>query len=117
MSLDRRGLLATGLLLGLGGCATSRGVTLVARPGQDAGELETLRGAVAGPTGLVLSVLSNGCTTKSDFVFYVRDGTVAFARKRLDVCKARPNVTKVSFSYEELGLEGTETVRLLNPVS
>jgi hypothetical protein len=121
MALDRRRLLSAGLLLALGGCATRDGVTLVVRPGQETGELEALKGARTAATGLVLKVLSQGCTTKADFTFYAgrdgRDQTIAFARKRLDVCKAAPNVVEVSFSYDELGLAGARTVRLLNPVT
>ena len=121
MALDRRRLLAAGLLLTLGGCAGRGGVMLAVRPGQETGELETLKGAQAGATGLALKVLSHGCTTKADFTFYAgRDGharTIAFARRRLDVCKAAPNVVEVSFSYDELGLAGARAVRLLNPVN
>jgi hypothetical protein len=122
MTLDRRRLLATGLFLVLGGCAArGGGVTLVVRPGQEAGELEALEAVEAGSTGLALKVLSHGCTTKADFTFYAgqdgRDRTIAFARKRLDVCKAAPNVVEVSFSYDELGLADAGTVRLLNPVN
>ncbi|GGL09492.1 hypothetical protein [Caulobacter rhizosphaerae] len=121
MDPDRRRLLAAGLFLALGGCAGRGGVTLVVRPGLETGELETLRGAVAGPAALVLKVESTGCTTKADFVFYVghdgREKTVSFARKRLDVCKTAPSVTEVSFSYDELGLAGAGRVRLLNPVN
>lgn len=122
MKLDRRRLLTGGLLLALGGCTTSGGgVRLVMGPSQDSGELETLRGVVAGREGLTLRVASTGCTTKADFVFYVgREGdgqTVAFARKRLDLCRAAASVVEVAFSYEELGLARTGTVRLLNPVA
>jgi len=122
MGLDRRRLLTGGLLLALGGCVTSNGgIRLVTSSAPETDELEALRGAVAGREGIVLKVASTGCTTKADFVFYVgRDGrgqTVAFARKRLDVCKAAPSVVEVAFSYEELGLAATGTVRLLNPVS
>jgi hypothetical protein len=116
MSPDRRGLLATGLLLALGACATSRGVTLVTRPGQEAGELEALRRVVAGPDGLTLRVASSGCTRKEDFVFYVRDETVAFARKRLDVCRGAPTETELAFSYDELGVAAQGRLVVLNPV-
>jgi hypothetical protein len=121
MTFDRRVLLTAGLFLALGGCAgrIGSGITLVTRPGPESGELETLRGAVADSSGLILKVASTGCTTKADFAFYVGQGqerTVAFARKRLDVCKASPSVVAVRFSYEELGLAGARTVRLLNPV-
>jgi hypothetical protein len=121
MRPDRRRLLTGGLLLALGGCATSNGVRLVTGAAAETGELESLQGAVAGASGLVLRVGSNGCTTKADFAFYVghqgREPTLAFARKRLDACKAAPSVVEIAFSYEELGLAGTGTVRLLNPVS
>jgi len=121
MSLDRRGLLATGLLLVLGGCATSRGVTLVAGASGETAELEALKAAVAGLDGLKLRVVSHGCTRKEDFAFYVDHAatppTVAFARKRVDACHGVSNLVEVGFSYDELGLAGAGTVRLLNPVN
>ena len=121
MALDRRGLLATGLLLALGGCATSRGVTLVEGATGETAELEALKAITAGPDGLTLRVASSGCTRKEDFAFYVdraaKPPTVAFARKRVDICKAAPNLVEVGFSYDELGLAGAGTVRLLNPVN
>lgn len=126
MGLDRRGLLAAGLVLALGGCATrgpsgrGGGVSLVLRPDPEAGELETLRGVLADETGVVILVVSTGCTAKADFTTYVvREAgqrALAFARKRLDVCRAAPHVQEVRFSYEELGLARDETVRVLNAV-
>jgi len=121
MTLDRRGLLATGLLLALGGCATRRGVTLVAVRMEEAGELETLSAVTAGPDGLTLRATSNGCTRKEDFVFYVDHAatppTVAFARKRLDGCPARTSGgATLTFSYGELGLTGHGRLAVLNPV-
>ena len=119
MTVDRRGLLAAGLLLALGGCAARGGARLVTTAAGP-GELETLKAATATPDGLVLSVASRGCTAKMDFTFYVdRAGgelAIAFARKRLDVCRAAPGVTELRFGYAELGLAGGETIRLLNPV-
>jgi hypothetical protein len=119
MGLDRRGLLATGLLLALGGCATMGGVRLITGAA-GSGELESLDAATADAGGLTLRVASHGCTTKADFAFYVDRGgpepAIAFARKRLDVCRAAPEVVELSFGYEELGLSGGGAVRLLNPV-
>ena len=119
MTLDRRRLLATGLVLALDGCAARGGVRLVTR-GAGPGELETLDGATADAEGLILRVASRGCTTRADFAFYVdragREPTLAFARKRLDVCHAAPVLTELRFDYAELGLRGGEAVRLLNPV-
>lgn len=120
MTLDRRRLLAAGLLLALGGCAGRAGVTLVTRPGPEVGELEALAGVSAHATGVVVRVASVGCTRKEDFAFYVdRSGgapAVAFARKRLDVCRQAPTTTLLTFSYAELGLAPEGTLRVLNPV-
>lgn len=119
MPLDRRGLLATGLLLALGGCVARGGVKLIAAAGEP-GELEALDAATADARGLTLRVASHGCTTKADFTFYIdragREPAIAFARKRLDICRAAPGLAELSFSYGDLGLSGDGAVRLLNPV-
>ncbi len=121
MALHRRRLLAAGLLLALGGCAGRGGVTLVAGAGQDSGELEPLGAVEADATGLTLRVASTGCTTREDFTFYVdRSGaqpSVAFARKRLDLCRRAPTTTALRFSYQELGVPGQGRLAVLNPVS
>jgi hypothetical protein len=121
MILDRRGLLATGLLLALGGCATSRGVTLVMGATGETAELETLKAVVAGPQGLTLRVVAKGCTRKEDFAFYVdhhaTQPTVAFARKRIDACHGVPGEVELAFSYAELGVAGQGRLVVLNPVS
>uniref|UniRef100_B0T655 Lipoprotein n=1 Tax=Caulobacter sp. (strain K31) TaxID=366602 RepID=B0T655_CAUSK len=120
MTVDRRRLLATGLLLALGGCMARGGVTLVAGSSGEMAELETLNAATAGPEGLTLRVASNGCTRKEDFVFYVdhavKPPTVAFARKRLDACHAAAGEVALSFSYQELGVAGQGRLAVLNPV-
>ena len=120
MSLDRRGLLATGLLLALGGCATSRGVTLVLGATGETAELEALRTVTAGPEGLTLRVASKGCTRKEDFAFYLDHAasppTVAFARKRVDGCHGAPTDVALVFSYAELGVSGQGRLAVLNPV-
>ena len=122
MTLDRRGLLATGLALVLGGCAGRGGVTLVAGPGGEAAGLETLKAVTAGPTGLTIRVTSGGCTRKADFVFYVDRAdprpTIAFARKRVDTCHAEASgEVAFAFSYEELGVAREGRLAVLNPVS
>jgi hypothetical protein len=118
MTLDRRGLLATGLLLALGGCA-GRGVLLVAGATGET-ELEPLEAIAAGPTGLTFRVASSGCTRKADFAFYIDRAasppTVAFARKRLDICHAQAGQVELSFSYAELGVAGQGRLAVLNPV-
>jgi hypothetical protein len=120
MALDRRRLLAVGLFLALGGCAVRGGVTLVAGGRNAPAELEALNAVEADATGLTLRVASTGCTTRDDFTFYVdRSGAqpaVAFARKRLDVCRRAPTTAAVRFSYQELGLPGQGRLAVLNPV-
>ncbi|CAN5293127.1 hypothetical protein BH10PSE3_BH10PSE3_14020 [soil metagenome] len=120
MGLDRRGLLATGLLLALGGCATSRGVTLVMGATSETAELEALKAITAGPDGLTLRVASGGCTRKEDFVFYLDRAatppTVAFARKQVDGCHGTPGEVEVVFSYAELGAPGQGRLAVLNPL-
>jgi hypothetical protein len=121
MALDRRRLLAAGLFLALGGCVGRGGVTLVAGGRNGPAELEALSAVEVDATGLTLRVASTGCTTREDFTFYVdRSGpqpAVAFARKRLDLCKRAPTTAAVRFSYQELGLPGQGRLAVLNPVA
>ncbi len=121
MNLDRRGLLATGLLLALGGCETSRGVTLVAGASGETAELEALKSITAGPEGLTLRVASSGCTRKEDFAFYLDRAatppTVAFARKRVDSCHGASEEVALTFSYAELGVAAEGRLAVLNPVT
>jgi hypothetical protein len=121
MALDRRRLLAAGLFLALGGCAGRGGVTLVAGGRNGPAELEALSAVEVDATGLTLRVASTGCTTREDFTFYVdRSGpqpAVAFARKRLDLCRREPTTAAVRFSYQELGLPGRGRLAVLNPVA
>jgi hypothetical protein len=120
MTFDRRRLLAVGLFLALGGCAGRGGVTLVAGGRDVPAELEALSAVKADATGLTHTVASTGCTTRDDFTFYVdRSGSqpaVAFARKRLDLCRRAPTTTAVRFSYQELGVPGQGRLAVLNPV-
>lgn len=121
MGLDRRELLATGLLLALGGCASSRGVTLVMGATGETAELEALKAITAGPEGLTLRVASGGCSRKADFAFYVDHAatppTVAFARRRVDGCHEGPTDVALAFSYAELGVAGQGRLAVLNPLA
>ena len=120
MVLDRRRLLTSGLLLALGGCAGRGGVILVTGGRSAPAGLEALGAVEADPTGLILRVASTGCTTRDDFTFYVdRSGhqpAVAFARKRLDLCRRARTTTAVRFTYQELGVSGRGQLAVLNPV-
>ncbi|TCS16059.1 hypothetical protein [Caulobacter sp. BK020] len=120
MGLDRRRLLAAGLFLTLGGCAGRGGVTLVSGGRNAPGELETLSALQADASGLTVTVASTGCTRRDDFTFYVdrsaAQPTVAFARKRLDVCRQATTTAVLRFSYQELGVPGRGRLAVLNPV-
>lgn len=121
MTLDRRGLLATGLLLALGGCVQGPGGVLLIRGQDPSSELEPLQAVRAGPVGVTFRVASRGCTTKADFVFYLdrKDGLprIAFARKRLDVCSgSAESQAEITFSYDELGVTNHGKLVVLNPL-
>jgi hypothetical protein len=83
--------------------------------------LEPILAASAGRDGVTIRVRSMGCTTKTDFAFYVErrtaGSTLAFARKRVDVCKSRyAPPLNLTFTYAELGLDPTRPIFLLNPL-
>ena len=116
--MNRRVLLLAALALC--GCATTAPpvVTPAAAP---LAELEPLYRAEAGREALIISVASNGCTTKADFAFHVeRRGeavTLAFGRKRIDTCKSfAMGKTDLSFTWAELGVDPRMPVALLNPL-
>ncbi|WP_374575680.1 hypothetical protein [Phenylobacterium sp.] len=118
--MHRRLVLIAGLSL-LAGCAGQTPPVLTPAKAPLA-ELEPLYAAVAGRGEITIEVASNGCTTKADFAFYVeptgQSATLAFARRRLDVCKSfAPGKTKLAFTYDELGLSPGEPVFLLNPLA
>jgi hypothetical protein len=114
--MDRRVFLLAALALG--GCATV--APPAAAPGPLA-ELEPLYAVETGREGLTIRVASAGCTARPDFAFFVdrRAGrvSVAFARKRVEVCKAAPGQAEVAFTWAELGLAPRTPVFLLNPVA
>jgi hypothetical protein len=104
------------------GCATLPPTLVAPRPDEVLAELETVHGFAAGPGGLRLTVSSHGCTARADWVFYAerREDRVAlaFARRRLDTCRALPDGrTELFFPWRELGLASGVRVSLLNPVS
>ena len=105
--------------LALAGCATAP--PPVVTPGAPLPELEPIYRADAGREALTVSVASNGCTAKADFVFHIaRRGeavTLAFGRKRLDRCQSfAMGKTDLSFTWAELGVEPRTPVFLLNPL-
>jgi hypothetical protein len=116
--MNRRLLLFAGLGL-LAGCATRPSVLTPAEAAHP--ELEPVYSAIASRDALTIQVASNGCTQKTDFVFYVeRSGqavTLSFARRRLDPCQSFVvGKTEIGFTWSELGLEPNAPVFLLNPL-
>lgn len=106
----------TGAALALAGCAT----TPVLRSGETLPELEPLLSVTMDSQGLTITVASRGCTRREDFVFRGerrgRDLALAFARRRLDVCRASDTApVAVRFTYDELGLEPGRGLIILNP--
>jgi hypothetical protein len=84
--------------------------------------IEPLYAADAGRDAITIRVLSNGCTAKGDFAFFVeRKGeavTLAFGRKRLDTCRSfAMGHTDLTFTWAELGLAPRTPVFLLNPLT
>lgn len=114
--MNRRHLLILGALL-LAGCATR---SVYSSPDAGMVELEPLLGVQAGSDALTISVLSNGCTAKDGFAFFVERKAnrfaVAFGRKRLDVCKAAPTPMALSWTFAELGLPKGAEVAVVNPL-
>ena len=84
-------------------------------------ELEPIYRADARREAIVISVASNGCTTRADFTFHVEKTahatTIAFARKRLDTCQSfAMGRMDLSFTWAELGVAPRTPVVLLNPL-
>ena len=117
--MDRRLFLLAALALA--GCATGGPPGSLAPSPAPLAELEPLYAARAGRAALVISVASNGCTTKDDFAFHLeRRGealTLAFARRRLDTCKAfAQGRAELTFGWDELGAPRGAPLFLLNPL-
>lgn len=112
----RHALIALCLLMSA--CATRQ---VYSSPDAGMVELEPLLAAEVKADGLVIRVISHGCTTKDDIAFFVeREGTraaVAFGRRKVDVCKAAPMPMDIVFSYSELGLKPGQSVAIINPLA
>lgn len=119
--LDRRGLLAGLLLSGCASAPRPRPPRLLPAGAAVLPELETLLAVRAEAGGLALVLNTNGCLRKEDLRFYVERGrgvaSIAFARRRLEPCKAAaPVAGEAWFAWDELGLAGEPAVRVLNPL-
>ena len=86
------------------------------------GSAEPILGMIYAPGKLEFQVRSTGCTEKDDFVvqrFSLPSQTtpqLLLVRTVEDFCDAFvPFGVRISFSYEELGLEGEDRFTVLNP--
>jgi hypothetical protein len=120
--MDRRQLFVGLGALALSSCATppQRPLPVAITPGAGPAELEPVYAVTAARDRLTVRVESSGCTTKADFAFFVeRKGgatTVAFARKKLDVCRTvQAGHADIEFTLAELGLAPDTPVFVLNP--
>ena len=117
--MTRRFLMLAAAAGVLSACATTP-PPILAPAASPLAELEPLYAVEAGRREVTIRVRSFGCTAKDDFAFFVeRQGqavTLAFGRRRLDVCRAAPRPVALTFTYAELGLSPREPVFLLNPI-
>ena len=104
----------------LTGCATAP-ILVVASPGEIWPELEPLLAVTAAGEVVKIRVRSQGCAAKTDFVFRVDRWddhvVVAFARRRLELCKGPAKAADLTFSYAELGLRTGERIVIANPIT
>ena len=119
--MHRRAVLVSGLAAAIAGWAPARADPAPIEAGLEL--LEPVYAVFATSAGLTVRVASSGCTTKSDFAFYVRrtDGepTIAFGRRQAERCKPRTTGGHVDlmFSYAELGVSADTPLTLLNPLT
>ena len=119
--MHRRGVLASGLAAAMAAWAPARADPAPGEAGLEL--LEPIYAVSATPAGLTVRVASSGCTTKSDFAFYVRRAdagtTIAFGRRQAERCKPRGTGGHVdlTFSYAELGVSADAPLTLLNPLT
>lgn len=115
--MNRRVFLIAGTLL-LSGCATT---AVYRAPDVGMVELEPLLAASVGEGGITIRLTSTGCTSKESMAFFVEQGggryAVAFARRRLDLCRAAPTPVDLNWTFEELGLPKTAKVAVVNPLA
>lgn len=111
----------------LGGCViysseSGEKVSVITDQGAARAEpLEAVRKVDFDGQRLNVVVGSNGCTEASSFEVRIKDGEPAeltLARRTPDLCKALvPEGKTISWTYEELGLERGQPVRVQNPIS
>lgn len=115
--MNRRVLILAGATLLLAGCAHR---SVYSAPDVGMVELEPLVAASVAADSLTIRVISTGCTAREGFAFFVERGNgryaVAFARRKLDLCKAAPTPMDLTWTFAELGLPRGAAVAVVNPL-
>ena len=83
-------------------------------------DLEPLIGLIFRPRAIIFQVYSSGCTTKGDFRLEVLESLplqLRLIRINEDPCDAFvPLGARIRFSYRSLGLEPSQSLRVVNPL-
>lgn len=66
---------------------------------------------------IILTVVSNGCTNKEDFLLLQKDSGLLVIRKRIDECKAMPEAVQFRWSFAEAGIEANKPFKVYNSFS
>lgn len=86
-----------------------------------ANDYEKILGVTYDEEGITYQVNSGGCTSKDDFQVLLMETypiRLALVRNNPDLCEGFfPYGTKVTFSYQELGLKDGDKATIENPLS
>ncbi len=63
---------------------------------------------------VAITVISKGCTGKSDFSFKVQGNMITVVRMKKDECKAMPEAVVFTYSLKEAGLDANKDYSLVN---
>ncbi|MEQ1677681.1 MAG: hypothetical protein ABL876_13315 [Chitinophagaceae bacterium] len=63
---------------------------------------------------VVLTVVTTGCTAKTDLSFSVSGNTIIITRNKRDECKAMPEAVSFTYSLKEAGIEVNKAYTVLN---
>lgn len=111
-------LIAAGATLLLAACTTN---AVYSSPDAGMVELEPLIAASVAADSLTIRVMSNGCTAKADFAWFVERKAnrfaVAFGRRKIDACKAVARPVDLTFGFAELSLPKGAAVAVVNPLA
>lgn len=63
---------------------------------------------------LIVTLVSNGCTVKADFIIEQNNSALTIVRKRKDECKAVPQAITISWTFKEAGIDPNRTYSIQN---